>query len=45
MTKRIKKDIILKEKVKLVLKAFEILSEWKMDRNFWIEKFNYYILD
>ena len=45
LAKRIKKDKILQEKVKLVLKAFEILSEWKIDKHFWIKKFNYYILD
>ena len=42
---RIKNDEILKEKVKLVLKAFEDLSEWKMNKQFWIEKFRFYILD
>ena len=45
LTKRIKKDKILKEKVKLVLKAFENISEWKMNKDFWISKFRYYILD
>jgi len=37
--KRIQKDKILKEKVKLVLKAYETLSEWKMNKDFWEEKF------
>jgi len=37
--KRIEKDELLKQKANLVFKAYEIISEWKMDKNFWKKKF------
>jgi len=43
--KRIQKDKILRKKVELVLKAYESLSEWKMNKDFWKERFGFYVLD
>jgi len=43
--KRTQKDKILREKVELVLKAYESLSDRKMNKDFWKEKFGVYMLD